>query len=194
MLVNILKQLNWIDFIAVIILFRIGYVARKSGFSAELFKLLGTVLAIYLSLHYYIIFSDYIGSRIGVNNIPLEYLTSLIFIILGFLGYLAFVFLRNVFCRFMKMEAVPNLNQWGGLVLGLIRGVLLASLIIFILVTSPLVYLKDSVTSSYSGKSLFKIAPGVYSSLWNGIASKFATQDKFNKAILEVPKNLESEK
>ncbi|MFH0912877.1 MAG: CvpA family protein [Candidatus Omnitrophota bacterium] len=192
MLANVLKQLNWVDFFALIVLFRIGYVARKSGFSAELFKLLGTLLSTYLSLHYYLIFSDYLGNRIGIQDMLLEYSTSFIFIAFAILGYLVFVVLRNIFYRFLKMEAVPNLDQWGGLILGLVRAVLLASLIIFIMVTSPLVYLKDSVTSSYSGKAIFKVAPAVYSGLWKSIASKFATQEKFNKAILEVPKSLES--
>lgn len=194
MLLDVLKRLNWIDFFVVILILRTGYIAMKNGFSIELFKLLGTVLATYLSLHYYLIFSDYIGKPIGVNNIPLEYLTSLIFIVLAILGYLVFVVLRNVFYRFIEMEAVPNLNQWGGLILGLARGVLLVSLIIFILVTSPLGYLKDSVAVSYSGKRLFKITPSVYTSLWNNIASKFITQEKFNKAILEIPKDFDSEK
>lgn len=194
MLLSTLKQFNWVDIFVVILLLRTTYIAMNNGFSIELFKLLGTVLATYLSLHYYLIFSDYIGSRIGVNNIPLAYLTSLIFVVLGLLGYLVFVVLRNVFYRFIKMEAVPNLNKWGGLIFGLARGALLVSLIIFILVTAPFGYLKDSVSSSYSGKRLFKIAPNVYSGLWKNIASKFITQEKFNQAILEVPRSLESEK
>lgn len=194
MLLSTLKQFNWVDIFVVILLLKTCYIAMKNGFSIELFKLLGTVLATYLSLHYYLIFSDYIGSRIGVNNIPLAYLTSLIFVVLAILGYLVFVVLRIVFYRFIKMEAVPNLNKWGGLIFGLARGVLLVSLIIFILVRAPFGYLKGSVTGSYSGKRLFKIAPSVYSGLWNNIASKFITQEKYNQAILEVPRSLESEK
>jgi membrane protein required for colicin V production len=193
MLLSALKQFNWLDIFVVIIILRIGYIANKNGFSGELFKFLGTVLAIYLSLHYYIIFSDYIGSRIGVNNIPLEYLTSGLFIILAILGYIIFAILRKVFYRFIKMEAVPNLDRWGGLLLGLARGILVASLIMFILVTSPIGYLKDSVVGSYSGKYLFKIAPRVYGSLWNSIASKFVTREKFNKAILEIPHSFKTQ-
>lgn len=194
MIPSTLKQFNWLDIFVLILLLRISYVAMRSEFFLELFKFLGTILAVYLSLHYYIVFSDYIGSHIGVNNIPLEYLTSIICVVLGFLGYFIFVVLRKVFYRFMKMEAVPTLNKWGAAILGLTRGVLVASLIIFIMVTSPFGYLKNSVTHAYSGKYIFKIAPGVYGSLWDGIASKFITQDKFNKAILEIPKSLESGK
>lgn len=63
------------------------------------------------------------------------------------------------------------------------------SLVMYILVVSPVGYLKDSVASSYSGKYLFKVAPAIYSGLWKGIASKFISQEKFNQNILEIPQN-----
>lgn len=191
-MLSAIKQFNWLDIFVLIVLLRTGYVSRRTGFSIELFKLLGTILAACLSLHYYIIFSDYIGERIGVNNIPLEYLTSAIFVALALLGYFIFVVLRSIFYRFMTMEAAPNLNKWGGLILGLGRGVLLASLITFIFVTSPADYLKRSVTGACSGKHLFKIAPGLYNNLWSRIISKFLPQEKFNPAILDIQKILES--
>lgn len=193
MLLGALKQFNWLDIFVVILLLRISYIAIKNGFSIELFKLLGTVLATYLSLHYYLIFADYIATRTGANNIPSAYLTSFVLVALAIAGYLVFALLRNIFYRFIQMDAVPNLNKWGGLLFGLSRGVLLVSLIIFILVISGSGYLKGSVSSSYSGKRLLKIAPSVYSGLWNNIASKFFSQEKFNQAVLDAPRGLESE-
>ena len=187
-----LKQVNWIDIFVVILLLRSIYVAIKNDFSIELFKLLGTVFAAYLSLHYYLIFSDYIASRTGINNIPSAYLTSFSIIALAIVGYLVFVLLRSVFYRLINMEVAPKLNKWGGLLFGLSRGLLLISLIIFILVTSGSGYLKVSVRTSYSGKRLLKIAPSVYSGLWHNIASKFFTQEKFNQTVLEVPRTLDS--
>ena len=185
-LLDILKQFNWVDIFFVILLIRICYVALKNGFSVELFKLLGTISAVYLSLHYYIIFPDYIVGRIGAKNIPLEYLTFFSFIALAILGYLIFMLLSKVFSRFIQMEAVPNLNKWGSLILSIIRSFLLVSLIIFIFVIAPTGYFRNSVNNSYSGKRLFTIAPTTYTWLWNSIMSKFRTQEKFNDAILKV--------
>jgi uncharacterized membrane protein required for colicin V production len=185
-LLNSLKQFNWVDIFFVILLIRICYVAIKNGFSVELFKLLGTVSAIYLSLHYYIIFPDYIVGRIGVKNIPLEYLTFFSFVSLATLGYLIFMLLRKVFSRFIHMEAVSNLNKWGSLILSVIRSFLLISLLIFIFVIAPTDYFRNSVNNSYSGKHLFTIAPTTYTWLWNSVMSKFRTQEKFNDAILKV--------
>jgi len=186
MILDILRQLNWIDFLAIIILFRVCYIAFKSGLVVEFFKTLGTLSSIYLSLHYYTMLSDFVVKRFGLTNIPLKFLDFIFFIFLVILTYLFFVGLREVFSRFIKMEAVPQLSQWGGFILGLIRGFFLVSLIIFALVISNTSYLEKSVSDSYLGKRLFKVAPAIYSALWNGFFSKFMTKESFNKTILEI--------
>lgn len=187
MLLDIIKKLNWVDVFVIIILVRIGYVAFKTGFTIELFKLLGTVFAIYVSLHYYTVISDTILRRgATTEKVPLEFTDFVSFLLLVIAGYLVFVFLRSVFYRFIKMEVAPNLQKWGGLVLGMLRGFLCVSLIIFILVICSFDYSKDSVKDSYTGKSLFKIPPATYSWLWNNVTSKFMNNEKFNKTILEI--------
>lgn len=191
MLLDIIKQCNWMDIFVVILLFRICYIATKFGLPVELFKLLGTILAVYLSLHYYTGLSDGLRQRFGAEKIPLEFLDFLVFLGLSLLGYLIFVSLRLAFYRFIKMEAAPGLNRWGGLVLGLMRGFLLTGLIIFIFTISTISYLKESARSSYSGSRLSKIAPATYSVLWNKFMSKFMPQEKFNDAVLEVQESLE---
>lgn len=188
MLLSILKQFNWVDIVVVILYLRISYIAFRSGLPVEFFKLLGTILAIYFALHYYTNFSNWIDQRLPVarGKAPLQFLDFLCFLILVILGYLIFVLFRSIFYRTIKMEAVPRLHKWGGLVLGLARGYLLAGLIIFMLVISTIGYLKNSTSRSYLGKQLFKVAPDTYSWLWNNISSKFMTQEKFNKTFIEV--------
>ena len=186
MQLDTIRQFNWVDIFVVILLLRIGYIALKSGITIELFKLLGTVLATYLSLHYYISWADFIQRLSVIKNIPQELLGFFSFVILVMLGYSIFVLLRSVFYRFIKMEAVPNLNKWGGFILGIARAILLLSLIMFILVISPIGYLKNSVNGSYLGKRILKISPTTYSLIWNNLASKFMAKEKFNEAVLEV--------
>ncbi len=187
---DIIKKFNWVDIFVIIILFRIGYIAIKNGLLVEFFKLLATIAAVYLSLHYYITLADWIRQIIPIakEKIPLKFLDFLSFGFLVIVGYLIFVSLHLVFKRLIKMEAVPNLNKCGGFVLGIGRAFLLAGLITFVFVISSIGYLKTSVNNSYSGKRLSKIAPDTYSWLWNNITSKFMTEEKFNKTILEVQK------
>jgi uncharacterized membrane protein required for colicin V production len=189
-LLETLKQFNWVDIFFVIVLLRACYVAVKNGFPAEFFKLLGVILATYLSLHYYINFSDYINSFTGKRNLPLEYLTFITFLVLVAAGFLLFALLGKLVSRFIHLEAVPVLNKWGSFILAIARSFLFVSLIIFIFVISPGTYFKNSVANSYSGKRLFKIAPATYTCLWDGVMSKFMAQEKFNGSVLKVQPNL----
>lgn len=193
-LLDILKQLNWVDFFVIIIILRIGYIAIKNGLPIEFFKLLGAVLAVYLAMHYYTLWSNFLGGRLGQGKMPLKLLDFLSFLILVILGQFIFIFLRNIFCRFIKMEATPILNKWGGLILGIARAGLVTSLIIFILVISSIGYLKNSVKDSYSGKYLIKVAPDTYGILWNKVASKFMTKEKFNEAVPNAQEELARKK
>jgi len=191
MLLSIVKQFKWVDVLVVILLFRIGYIAMKNGLPVEIFKLLGIILATYLALHYYTALSDWIRAYVDKEEkMPLQFLDFLVFLALTILGYLIFVLLRSTFYRFIKMEAAPRLRKWGGLVLGIARGILLASLIVFMLVISSISYLRDSAKNSYSGKQLFKLTTSTYTWLWNAVTSKFMSGEKFNKTILEVQEDL----
>lgn len=186
MIFETLKQFNWLDITVIILAIRICYAAIKSGFLSELFKILGTIFAVYLSLHYFSGLSEFIKERFPVNVVPDEFLNFLSFVILAVVGYLVFVILRVVILRFVKMEAVPKLSRWGGLILGMFRVLLLAGLVVFILALSSVSYVKRSAAHSYSGKFLFTVAPSVYGNLWNGLVSKFAAGEKFNEAVSEV--------
>jgi len=186
MILSTLRQFNWVDIFVVVILIRVCWAAIKGGFLAELFKTLGTISAIYLSLHYYIVLSDSIRERISAKNVPLDFLDFVFFIVLAITGYLLFVILRQAVLKFINMEPIPQLNKWGGFGLGVIRAFLLTGLLIFMLLISSISYLQKSVVNSFSGEYFSKIAPGVYGSLWNGVASKFMTKEKFNQTVLEA--------
>jgi len=186
MLVDILRQLNWVDIFVLTLLFRMVYIAMKSELSMEAFKFIGTVAAIYLSLHYYTTISDFLRQRFATEKMPLEFLDFVLCLFLAILSYAFFVLWRIVLQRFIKMEAATNLNRVGGLVVGLARGVLVTGLIMFMLVISSFGYLKNSVNASYLGKRFFGIAPATYSWLWNSIASRFMSREKFNQTVTEV--------
>lgn len=183
-----IREINWVDICAAIVLLRALYVSVRNGLVVELFKLTGTVLAVYLSFHYYTVFSDAMAGRLPVlgEKIPLRFLDFLSFLILAASGNLVFVALRIVFYRFIHLDAAIELNRWGGLILGLARGVLYAGLIIFMLLISSISYFNKSVNNSYVGRELIKLAVSTYKGLWDNLGSRLAPGEKFNNTILEV--------
>lgn len=189
---EIIEQVNWVDIAVVILLLRIGCIALKEGLSVELFKFCGVFFATYITLHYYISLSDLIASRISLPEGTTAFLDFLCFVVLTVSTYLVLVLFREVFGRFIKMEAVPHLNKYGGLALGVLRGIFAAGLVVFALGISSVDYLKDSVNDSYAGRRFFKVAPGIYTWVWNNLTSKFFPQEKFNNTILEIQKDFSS--
>ncbi len=184
---NYLKSINWVDIFVVILLTRICYVAVKTGLPTEIFKLLGTICAIYLACHYYIRVSNFLNNYLHLKGEGgVDFLNFLAFLALASLGYFIFVIIRGVFVKLIRMEAVSLLNSWGSFILGIGRFCLFASLLFFILTISNIGYLKHSLTDSFSGPKLFKLAPKVYTSLWDNLMSRFIDKEAFNKSILEV--------
>lgn len=190
MLSNIFRQLNWVDIFVALILLKVCYTAAKNGLPVEIFKFLGTIAAIFISLHYYTALSDFALKGINNPKMSLEFVDFLSFLVLASASYLIFVFLRKITLQLIKIEAVSTLNKWGGFIFGLARAVLLSGLIIFALVISSIQYFNDSVTASYSGKRLFKACAGTYKIIWDNAMSKFMTKEKFNQTVKEVEAGL----
>lgn len=184
------SKLKWFDFFIIILLLRICYIAVKCGIIIEIFKTLGTILAVFLSLHFYTTISESLHARFSISVIPLEFLDFLVFALLAICGYFAFLILRMTFSRLVKTEAVSLFNKWGGLALGILRGILLVGLVTYLLVISSVIYLKTSVNNSYLGKTTLTIAPSVYRGLWSVIVSKFSAKENYNQYVDETENSL----
>lgn len=191
MVLDYIKQLNWIDIIVVILLIRIVYIAVKTGFTIEVFKLLGTVCAIYLACHYYLRVGIFLNSYFSLKGVGWgNFLNFIVFFALAYLGYLAFVIIRLVCTILIKMEAVSLLNRWGALILGIVRWGLFSSLLLFLVVISHNGYLKNSLSNSLASTLFVKLTPKVYQTVWTGLISRFANEEAFNKAVFAVGSNL----
>ena len=185
-----IRQFNAIDLVFIILFARIIYISYRTGFIAEFFKLFGTVLAIYLGAHYFTIITDSIRNRYGIGenstNIPLDFMDFISFVILAIIGYAIGFLLREAFSRLVKMEAIPALHRWGGIVLSIARSLLLMGIITYALSISSITYLYDRTSESYLGSRFWNLVPNTYSRIWYGFTSKFMVGEKFNKAVSEV--------
>lgn len=187
MVLEILKQFNWVDVVLVFLLFKISYTSLKNGFVVELFKFLGTVFSIYIAFHYFTILSDSLVRHVPEEqSFPVEFMDFLTCTGLLIAIYMLFVLLRNTLCHFIKMEAVAALSKWGGFLLGIGRAVLAASLVVFLLFISSIGYLSASAKNSYIGQRVFNVSVSTYETIWNGFMYKLATGEKFNNTVTQV--------
>ena len=190
MIIKILQTMNWVDIFILILTSRIVYSAVKKGFILELFKFLGCFMATYLALHYYTRLGSFLNHLMpGPPTIPLEFWDFLSLVVLSLLGYAVFWVVREAVSRSVKMEAVSTLNRWGASFLGVARGILATSLVLFIFLNPTLLYFRNSVLNSYFGSRFVKVAPNAYHSAWYGIMSKFVPGEEFNQSVLEIQGN-----
>ena len=190
MIMKVITSMNWVDIFIAILIFRIIYCAIKKGLSVEVFKLLGTFLALYLAMHYYARLGNYFRKVMpGPPTIPLEFWDLLALILLSLLGYAVFLVLREVISRMVKTQVISTLNKYGAAVLGMCRGLLLTGLLMFLFCNPTLGYTRISVNDSYLGQRFLTVAPGVYRFTWDNITSKFASGEEFNQSVLEIQQN-----
>jgi uncharacterized membrane protein required for colicin V production len=155
-----LRNINWVDFVVVVILLRTIYIGATRGFWVELFRLLGTAFGLVISLRYYPKIAQALTGKILFPTPVLEGLTALgIFAVVLF----AFKIMFFVIQVLMKVEFALGLEKVGGLVLGLARGYILASFLLNVALLFPSPSLRDSIKErSLIGKKLLKTAPAIY--------------------------------
>ena len=140
-----------------------GYVGLRSGLPAELLKLFAVLGGFFLSFSLYGQIGLFLAS---VSFLSLPWAEALSLITLVVLLYLGLTRLGRLLEPFIKVAFNERINSVGGLVLGLIRGGLVASILLVILLELPSNYLERLIRGrSLTGKSVSEIAPTVYDGL-----------------------------
>ncbi|MFQ5681382.1 MAG: CvpA family protein [Candidatus Omnitrophota bacterium] len=177
---DLLSQFNWIDIFIVIILLRSSYMGIKQGFVTELFKLLGIILNIYLSLHYYPLLGNFFSQK---SPLPQGIANIFSYLSIGFGLFIVFGLVRHSLLTIIRIETTDLLSRWGGVTLGLIRGILIASLVCLFFLICNNGYLKGSLRQSYFGERIVMAAPTTYRMIFRGLVVKFSPGSRINKDV-----------
>ena len=157
------NRINWVDVLAVILLFRMGYIGFRLGLGCELVKLTGLTGGFFVGFRYYQGFGDAMAKRTFLRP---EWAAALAMVILVLVTY--FVLTRGVRLleHLVKVNFEDRLSQVGGLLVGLLRGMLVTSVVLVICQQLPSPYMQESITEhSLSGGTVSRAAPVVYDAL-----------------------------
>lgn len=158
---EIIEKINWVDILVIILMIRMSYVAFTGGLSHEIFPLIGSVISITFTLHYYTRIGNLISGKL--INIPLDLSNFLGFLILVIIIGLILKILKALLDLIIKVEWHPLLERFGGLVIGIFRASIITSLILILLALAPLPYLQRSIREkSLTGMYFLKIGPEIY--------------------------------
>lgn len=190
MLLEIVQQINLLDILIILILVRTVSIAIRKGFAVEFFKLLGTYCATYLALHYFTHLADRLHTLPGFRSAPIEFIDFVAFLFLVIIGYNFILLMRIIVIKSRAQEALRSISRWSGMLLGVVRGGLLAGIICFGFAISSMSFFSDMVSQSLMGNTLFEVPSQVYEWTWNNITKHIAASEQVNKTIAEVRKSV----
>lgn len=180
MITHLIKSINWID-VAVFALFVwIVFVAVKNGFISELFKFLGVVVAVFVSLHYYSSWAAWLARK---THLTWSCWDLLVFAGLWFAVALFFKFIRNGILVLFKVETNhQGFDKYAAGVVGVARGILVSSMVIFLVLLVHYGPMTRMAFRSYSFKISGHAAVGTYSFLYNHLVDKLFMGEHYNAA------------
>ncbi len=158
---DIITKINWVDILAIIIVLRISYVAWQDGLSHEIFPLIGTTLTAVISMRYYRDLALFIQGMTGIAVSILD-LIAFIALIAG-IGII-FKLVRFLVDALVKVTWHPFAEKFGGLIFGLLRSLVVVSIVLTAMSLTTLSYMQYSIKDkSLSGKYFLNIVPEISS-------------------------------
>lgn len=150
-----------VDLIVLVIILFEFLMGLRRGLSGELFRLLGTCLVLAIGLGFYEDFGLMIAthSRLAGNQ---EMALALAFLLIMVGMSICFFLLRIVLTLLVNVKFNDAFDRPAGGVAGILRGCLIAVLLLFAAGLWPNEQLRPLITiDSYVGKTVFKFAPVV---------------------------------
>ena len=155
-----LSYINWIDVFVVICLVRTSYIGYTRGFSAEVPRFLSLFGVIVLTYLYYNKLGQFLSDKTLLNT---DVARNIAFIVLV-IGTAIFFKIICILIRMVLRVSGPHLFEViGGVIIGIIRGFLLASLILTSLQFLGISYFKKSIyEDSYLGGKVANLSPKTF--------------------------------
>jgi len=140
-----------------------GYIGFRLGFGSELGKLAGLLAGFFVSFRYYQQLGDWLAKRSFLGT---EAGAAVAMGVLVLALYLLVTRILVFFQPLVQVTFEKRVDRIGGLMAGLVRGLLVASVILVACQQLPSPYLQRSIGEySLSGGAVWRLAPAVYDAL-----------------------------
>ena len=155
-----ITRFNWVDIIVIILLIRMGYIGFELGVSTELVKLAGLLVGFFVSFRYYQGLGDALSQ---VTSLPVEWAAALVMVALVFFLYIVVTKGLGLLEKLVQVSFHPKLKNVGGLLIGLVRAVLVVSILLVVCRQFRSPYMESSIEEhSLTGSFIVRMAPAVY--------------------------------
>ena len=185
MITHLIKSINWIDAALVVLFIRIIFIGVKNGFVSELFKSIGVVVAVFISLHYYSFLAAWVALK---THFSWAWWDLAIFLVLWIVVTVFFNFFRDSLLLLFKVETThQGFDKYAAGVVAVGRGILVCSLTIFAILLMHFGPTSRMAVHSYGYKIAGRAAVGTYSYLYKNLVDKLFSGEHYN---VEAPRVL----
>ncbi|UCC95168.1 MAG: CvpA family protein [Candidatus Omnitrophota bacterium] len=157
-LMEAIKRVGLIDFLFLLLVLRIGYIAVSKGVTAEIFKTLGISIGSFFAFQYYPSLAEQINKKVIILNKAYLDAISFLLIFIGIVGI--FSLLRRMVAFLVHKKEISLQERRVSLCVGILRYAFFSSAMIFFLYLSPLN--PEHFEKSISFKLFKNIAPKMY--------------------------------
>lgn len=159
-MIDFLSRVNWVDLLVTLLVLRTAHLGWRVGLTQESVRVVGMVAAAVVAIHWYGTLGEAIAYYV---NLPQGLLSVLAYAALAFGAVIVTGVARFAVERVVKFKFATAWERPGGLVLGLIRGTIMASLILAGGLLTHLGYLERVITEEgYTGPALLRVAPAIH--------------------------------
>jgi len=175
-------MINWFDVILLAMVFFAAVAGFKRGFVRQFFDLAGVLAAYYIALRYSGVLVNWLGLFIPIDRwlaewfaIPLpgglllgDVLLRLIaFVLLFFLVRMVVMALSGMLHWIFTFPLLSTVNRLGGFILGLLKGVLLAIILIAVMKLLGTPFWLKTLEESVVASMVFDLVPLAYRQMFD---------------------------
>ena len=176
-------DLNGIDVLMAVVIASAIYIRRKDGIVAELFKSFGIFCAVFITLHYYARFADFLRVQFFGKDVTTEFFA---FCLLFSMIFLAFVCISGGWSLILRIKSFVFIDRWGNAILSLVRGYFICSMIFLALILSGQEILVSMARKSVSSALFSGAAVELYRVSYSNLVEKFFPGERINEAAFEL--------
>ncbi len=160
-LLDIIKSINWVDLVVLILLFRTSCAGFNKGLGSQIFPLIGIYIALIIALQYYSSVGNFV---IGHSPLKSDYSYFISYFCLAALViYIVHLIESFIIGKIVTIHIVSLIDKIAGLCVGIVRGILLVSVVVIGLSLTPFDYVYTSVNEgSLIGKKFLTIGHSIF--------------------------------
>lgn len=174
---------NAVDLAMVIVLVAMVYVGGRKGVIVEGFKLFGIFCALFVTMHYYERFADFLSVQFFGRKVSAEFIA---FVLLGVWIYAIFVLIGKGWALILRIEVRKEFAHYGGMVLALMQGYFICGMIFFALLLTNHAQLYSGAQKAVSGHVFRYVAVDFYRAGYSSLVARAFPDEPFNKKALDV--------